>query len=276
MQRKRIFRDQLNNEVEINFPPKRIVSIVPSQTEFLFDIGLGNEVVGITRFCIHPKEKVANTTKVGGTKTVNIEAVRALKPDLIIGNKEENELENIEELRKEFPVWMNDISTAEQAYDMMARLGELCDRRTEASGIIDSIRTSFSKLETIGDNKTAAYLIWRKPYMVAASGTFIDSIMKLAGFKNAFAHATRYPEIELSELQAVSPDVIMLSSEPYSFKPMHIGEFAEACPDARIIIVDGELFSWYGSRLLHTADYITNELQQLLNNTTGDHHKQQA
>jgi ABC-type Fe3+-hydroxamate transport system substrate-binding protein len=273
---KRIFTDQLNNAVEINFPPERIVSIVPSQTEFLFDLGLKNEVVGITRFCIHPENTVANATRIGGTKTVNIEAVRALKPDLIIGNKEENELENIQELRKEFPVWMSDISTPEQAYEMMVKLGEICGRQAEANTIIDTIKTSFSKLDAIGKNRTAAYFIWRKPYMVAASGTFINSIMAMAGFKNAFAGRARYPEMELSDLQAVSPDIIMLSSEPYSFKPMHMAEFAEVCPQAKIIIVDGELFSWYGSRLQHTAGYLMNELRELLNNQSPDYHTQKA
>ena len=236
--------------------PRRIVSLVPSQTELLFDLGLEEEVVGITKFCVHPPEWFQRKKRVGGTKTVHLEKVAALRPDLIIGNKEENERAQIEALAGHFPVWISDIATFRDALDMILRVGALTGKATRAQALVAEITDAF---ETYRQQAVplgrAAYFIWRKPYMVAANGTFIHEMMGMAGFENVFADLERYPEISLDSLAAAQPDCILLSSEPYPFAEKHIAAFREACPAARIGIVDGEMFSWYGSRLRFVPDY---------------------
>lgn len=256
---KRSFTDQLNRHIEISFPPKRIISLVPSQTELLFDLGLDQEIVGLTKFCIHPIEKFAGRTKVGGTKKLNVDLIRSLKPDLIIGNKEENEQGQIEELMAEFPVWMSDIYTLEDAKQTIIQIGELVDRQPEASYLNFLIHAGFTDLQTLalqqGIDKTVAYLIWREPYMLAGKDTFIDDVLTLNGLRNVI-RLPRYPHLELTELQALKPDLIFLSSEPYPFKEKHMDEIRNAIPEAKVMLVDGEMFSWYGSRLVKAVQYL--------------------
>lgn len=259
--------DQLGNEIEVSFPPKRIISLVPSQTELLFDLGLKEEVVGVTRFCIHPQEKVNAKQKIGGTKQFNIEKIKSLQPDLIIGNKEENYQEGIEELRKHFPVWMSDIYTLEDSYNMMREVSRITNREAEGRRIIAEIRDSFINYNQETTNRkqqTAAYFIWRKPYMVAANNTFINHLLEIFGLKNVFENEARYPEINPEVLSALKPDFIFLSSEPYSFSERHFEEFNTFCPSAKVVLVDGEMFSWYGSRLRFAAKYFEELRGQLL------------
>ncbi len=261
-----IFTDQMQRRVEVaNWPPRRIVSIVPSQTELLFDLGLEQQVLGITKFCVRPEKWFREKQRVGGTKTLNLEKIAALKPDLIIGNKEENQQEQVEALARNFPVWMSDIATLPEALAMIRAVGHLCDRATLANTLAKAIESRFEKLRgAVPENApSAAYLIWRKPYMAAGSGTFIHEMLGWAGFKNAFGHKPRYPETSLYELAETKPQVILLSSEPYPFAEKHIAELAAACQKSRIVLVDGELFSWYGSRLLKAPEYFQN-LHKLL------------
>lgn len=250
------FTDHLNRNIEIPaWPPRRIVSLVPSQSELLADLGLENEVVGITKFCVHPRNWFETKARIGGTKTLNFEKIETLKPDLIIGNKEENEQAQIEQLAKKYPVWMSDVSTLKTAYDMIGRVGELVGKTAEAKNLIEKIQAEFAMHRVPSTVSRAAYFIWRKPYMVTGSGTFIDEMLRLAGFENVFSHKNRYPEISLEELEKAEPEVILLSSEPYPFSKKHFGPLQEICPRSRIQLVDGEMFSWYGSRLIHSAAY---------------------
>lgn len=252
------FTDQMGNEVEINFPPKRIISIVPSQTELLFELGLDQEIIGLTKFCIHPIEKFAERTKVGGTKKLNIDLIKNLKPDLIIGNKEENTQSDIEELSKHFPVWMSDIFTLDDAMKTITQIGELVDREPEAAYLNHLISAGFNDLKTLAlenqIDKKVAYLIWRKPYMVAGKNTFIDDILLTNGMTNVIHHE-RYPTITLEKLKYLNPQLILLSSEPYPFGDKHIEEIQAAIPNVEIKLVDGEMFSWYGSRLVKAVQY---------------------
>ena len=250
-----VFHDQLSNRIELHKPPQRIISLVPSQTELLYDLGLRDEVVGITRFCIHPAEWFHTKAKVGGTKQFNFDAIHALQPDLIIGNKEENYREGIEELQKHYPVWLSDIFNLQDALDMMLQIGAITDKSASAENLAASIAAKFKALPQLNAPLRVAYFIWRKPYMVAAANTFIDAMLRTIGFVNCFHHAARYPEISLQQLQQQKPDVIFLSSEPYAFRQHHFTEFQQACPDAKVMLVDGEMFSWYGSRLLQSPDY---------------------
>ncbi len=257
--------DQLGNKIKISFPPKRIISLVPSQTELLFDLGLDEEVVGITRFCIHPKEKVKSKATIGGTKNFDFKKIKSLQPDLIIGNKEENYEEGIIELKKHFPVWMSDIFTLEDSCKMMNEVARITYREKQGQEIIDEIKSSFSKLSTVNcQPSTVAYFIWRKPYMVAAKNTFIDFMLHVVGVKNVFKDLERYPEINPAQLAERKPDFIFLSSEPYSFSEKHFDEFKEFYPKAKVVLVDGEMFSWFGSRLKYAAKYFE-ELKQALN-----------
>ncbi|HEY0897791.1 MAG TPA: helical backbone metal receptor [Sphingobacteriaceae bacterium] len=260
------FTDQMGKRVVVPFPPKRIVSLVPSQTELLFDLGLEEAVVGITKFCIHPQDKFKSTAKVGGTKKLHLDKIRELMPDLIIGNKEENDQAQIEELMTEFPVWMSDIHTLDDAYGMMEGIGAVTGTTKEAQELIDSIKMAFADFQTSlkpGSQLRVAYFIWKDPYMVAGPNTFINEILQLGGWINAVSDS-RYPELSESAIKKLNPDLIFLSSEPYPFKDKHVAEFKEFCPDSKVLIVDGELFSWYGSRLRHTPQYLFS-LQQAVN-----------
>ncbi len=257
------YTDQIGNVIKLAKKPVRIVSIVPSQSEFLWDLGLRDELVGITKFCIHPNEMYRGVERVGGTKKLDIEKIRALKPDLIIGNKEENERPDIELLQKEFNVWMSDIYTFEDSFEMMTQLGIILDKEFEARKIVDAIRTSLTEIKDIFSKHTVAYFIWNQPYMLAAKNTFIDFVLNYVGLTNAFSHLERYPEVDEMMLKKISPEFCFLSSEPFPFKEEHISELIKSLPNSKIVIVDGEVFSWYGSRLLHLNAYIKDLKKQL-------------
>lgn len=263
-----IFVDQLNRKVILDQKPSRIISLVPSQTELLYDLGLGAEVVGITKFCVHPENWYRTKARIGGTKKINFESIAELKPDLIIGNKEENEQEQIEYLMKVYTVWMSDIQNLYQAFDMITRLGAVTEKENEAGFLKIETEYLFNKLasENILLNKTCAYFIWNKPYMVAGANTFINDMLKRCGLINVFQREPflRYPEIDATVLEKLSPQVILLSSEPYPFKEKHVSELKEICPEAKVMIVDGELFSWYGSRLKHAPAYFQEIISQLV------------
>ncbi|MBK9732898.1 MAG: ABC transporter substrate-binding protein [Chitinophagaceae bacterium] len=258
------FKDQLSRNISVVFPPQRIVSLVPSQTELLFDLGLNEEVVGITKFCVHPAHQFKTKSKVGGTKNINLEKIIALNPDLIIANKEENDELQIKELSARFPVWISDIKSLQDAFRMITAIGEMVNRSEAALRLIQNIDSAFAKADNLHPQFSAAYLIWRKPYMAAGSDTFINSMMELAGFKNVLAHQLRYPEINVMQLKSLQPQFVLLSSEPYPFSDKHVQELEKELPGTKVLLVDGELFSWYGSRLLKAADYfreIRNHLQ---------------
>lgn len=244
--------DQLGNTVTINFPPQRIVSLVPSQTELLADLGLNEEVVGVTKFCVHP-QSWKTKTRIGGTKIFHHDIIDRLVPDLIIGNKEENYRDGIEELRKKYPVWMSDIETLSDALSMIRAVGTLTGREKPANEMAEQIEQSFQYVRKFCSLRVL-YLIWRKPWMAAGSNTFIDNMLSTIGLVNA-VDSTRYPELDEITIRKIDPDVILLSSEPFPFKDKHQNELSLLCPRAKVIRVDGEMFSWYGSRLLRAPGY---------------------
>tara|TARA_B110000037_G_C17043739_1_gene474794 strand:- start:24 stop:833 length:810 start_codon:yes stop_codon:yes gene_type:complete len=259
------FKDQLKRTIEVNFLPKKIISLVPSQTELLYDLGLDVEIVGITQFCIHPKEKYKEKIKVGGTKNIKIDKIRALKPDLIIANKEENSKEDIEALAKEFPVWISDIYNLADSYKMITDIGELCNKESKAIEIVKQIRSDFKQMIKAKHSPSVAYIIWQKPMMSVNQNTFIHEMLLESGFHNVFKnYSDRYPEITAKELTEANPDYIFLSSEPYPFKENHLKEFGQKFPNSVIILVDGEMFSWYGSRLKKFGEYYNTKLYPLL------------
>lgn len=249
------FYDQLGNELVVDFPPRRIISLVPSQTELLHDLGLNEEVVGITKFCVHPSSWHSSKPKIGGTKTFLFDQIDALHPDLIIGNKEENYQEGIEALQARYPVWMSDIKNLDEALTMIRSVGELVGRKEKAEALANRITMQFRSLRPHPPRKVL-YLIWRKPWMAAGPDTFIHAMLEKLGFVNCLSQP-RYPELTPEQIRELNPELILLSSEPFPFKEKHIAEIQSLAPKAKVQLVDGEFFSWYGSRLALAPDYFS-------------------
>ena len=244
--------------------PTRIISLVPSQTELLYDLGLRDEVIGITKFCIHPDEWFRRKQRVGGTKNLKIDLIKSLNPDLILANKEENLKEEIEILQNDFNVYVSDISTINEALQMIEDIGKLVHCQQKSIEIVNGIKAEMmtqSRLEK-KDKIDSLYLIWQNPYMVAGNDTFIHDMMLEAGFNN-LVKQNRYPMMTLEEIKSINPTVIMLSSEPFPFADKHIIEWQMQLPNTKIILVDGELFSWYGSRMLKSFQYFRGLYEEL-------------
>lgn len=258
-----IFKDQINHEITLIKRPKRIISLVPSQTELLYDLGVIEEVVGITKFCVHPQSWYREKKRVGGTKNVNFDKVEALQPDLIIANKEENQKDQIEKLQQDYPVWTSDIATLEQSLDMISEIGKITNRKKNALKIIEEIKVAFQTLPLNQMGTTSVvYLIWKNPYMTVGADTFIHEMLLRCGLTN-IAKGLRYPIISEDELIEKQPDIILLSSEPYPFKERDLIELEKICPQSKILLVDGELFSWYGSRLKYAPTYFIDLINKI-------------
>ena len=254
-----IVKDQLNRTLSFSETPKRVISLVPSQTELLVDLGLIDSLVGITKFCVHPSNLRESKVIVGGTKTVHVDKIASLQPDLIICNKEENTKEIVAACEKIAPVWVSDIKDVAGNNEMILLLGEIFDAKVNAKNLVSQINKAQIQfnLDIAGrPAKRVAYLIWKNPYMAASKNTFIDYLLGVNGFNNILHFKEgRYPIIELTDLETT--DVILLSSEPYPFKDKDVLEIKNALGKP-VHLVDGEYFSWYGSRLLKAFSYFTN------------------
>ncbi|SFN24820.1 ABC-type Fe3+-hydroxamate transport system, substrate-binding protein [Chryseobacterium oleae] len=239
----------------------KVVSLVPSITEALFDLGLTeHEVIGRTKFCIHPENKVKNVAVIGGTKNIHIDKIKALQPDLILANKEENIKEQVEALMDDFKVIVTNVETIEDNYYLLKMLGNTFNKEERAQQFNLKIYDVLEQAKLDAPVK-AAYLIWKNPYMTIGSDTFIHKILAEIGFENIFKDQTRYPEIQMEDL--ADADVIMLSSEPFPFKEKHIEEMKAFYPDKKIMIVDGEAFSWYGTHIAKCGDYFKGLLAEI-------------
>jgi len=246
------FTDQLNRTVEIPENPQRIVSLVPSQTELLAYLGLRDRLVGVTKFCVHPNGLKREKTIIGGTKNFHFDKIDILKPDLIIGNKEENYQDGIKKLTQKYPVWMSDIYCLEDAFEMMLGVGEITGTEEKAATLVKQLQKDFGFVSQ--KKGTAVYLIWKDPLMAVGKNTFIEDMLLKAGFENLI-QKDRYPELSNEELMGLDPDYLLLSSEPFPFKKKNLEDLSLILPRSKIILVDGEMFSWYGSRLLGTKAY---------------------
>ena len=252
----------MGKSIELGSYPQRIISLVPSQTELLFYLGLGSNIVGRTKFCIHPTNKIKLVPEIGGTKTPRLNDIIALNPDLVIGNKEENEINSIHEIEKVIPVWMSDIKSVDDALEMIKGIGLLTNTSQRAELLIKRITEMLIQLDQLKEktkNKSCLYLIWKRPYMGAGAETFVNDMIKRCGFTNIIEYKDRYPQLELEEINKLSPDYIFLSSEPYPFKKKNVEELEYLIPGSKIKLVDGEMFSWYGNRMLKSIPYL-NEL----------------
>lgn len=251
------FKDQLQRPIVLNHTPERIVCLVPSITELLCDLGLVSSLVGVTKFCVHPHHIMTNVTVVGGTKQVHFDKIRDLKPDLIICNKEENTQDMIAELETIASVHISDINSVADCLELIDMYGTMFNCSNEANLLVSKItkgKTDFEDFIKTQPNREVAYFIWKDPWMVAANDTFVNYMLKLNSFKNAFENESRYPEISMD---TIYPEVefVFLSSEPFPFKDEHKSMLQPQFPNAKILLVDGEMFSWYGSRLLLAFNY---------------------
>jgi ABC-type Fe3+-hydroxamate transport system substrate-binding protein len=251
----------------LHFIPQRIVSLVPSQTELLHYLGLHEETVGITKFCIHPKDWYNTKTRVGGTKNVNIQTIKKLQPHLIIANKEENVKEQMEELAKDFTVLVTDVNTINDALQMVQHIGKVTDKEKVSADLVTKIKNEFAKIILPQKTIPTAYLIWKDPYMTIGGDTFINDVLCKCGLQNIFQKKQRYPEIKIADLLIANCQLIFLSSEPYPFKQKHIDELQQQLPKTKIILVDGEMFSWYGSRMLLMPGYLNKLIESVRRET---------
>lgn len=248
-------KDQMGRDIALGAKPKRIVSLVPSQTQLLADLGLDKEVVGITKFCVHPRGWRRNKTVIGGTKDPKIDLIKSLNPDFIITNKEENNRKDIEQLIAVCPVYVSDVKTLDDNLSMIEDLGEICDTKKAASKLISDIKTAFTTLSPSPNNRPRVlYFIWKNPWMVAGNDTFIHQMLNACGMENVIDQG-RYPEIDEATIKALDPDYVFLSSEPFPFKAKHLQELHRLAPNAVIQLVNGEYFSWYGSMVKHSPAY---------------------
>lgn len=246
--------DQLNREVEVLHEVERIVSLVPSISELICDLGFENKLVGCTKFCVHPNKLHKRVPIIGGTKKVDVAKVEALKPNIIFANKEENTKEDVQALESLFPIWISDVKNLIDAADMIVKIGGLLGDQSRAEDVAVQIQDSYFPLSLNGNR--VIYLIWQGPMMSIGGDTFIHNVLETCGFENVLSGKERYPELSIDEIQELDPDLIFLSSEPFPFKDKHITQFQKDFPNAKTVLVDGEFFSWYGSRHLHVKQYL--------------------
>ena len=246
--------DDLNREIILDDVPRRIISLVPSLTELLFDLGLEDRIVGVTKFCIHPKQAKKICRSIGGTKKFDFSQIEELRPDLIIANKEENYKEGIERLCNDYKVYTSDIFDLDDAIRTITNIGLLTNTESKAKYYSSLIQQRFDDVKNKKEGNVI-YFIWQEPNMIAASNTFIDFVLRWVGYNNVASDLKRYPELMENHLISLNPDFVFLSSEPFPFKEKHIAYFNALFPNAEILLVDGEMFSWYGSRLQYAPDY---------------------
>lgn len=254
-----IYKDAIGNEFDNVEPYLRIVSLVPSQTEYLIQI-LNHQtqaaVVGRTKFCIHPTEIVKDIQIVGGTKQIDVVIIKELHPDLIILNKEENTQEIYKSLENICPIYVSEIKTINDAFAWMKDIAGILNVSNIGEDIIQRIESEKAEYES--NNYSCikvAYLIWKDPYMTIGGDTFISQMLSSAGFENVFDDLERYPEVNIDTLEDAQLDILFLSSEPFPFKQKHVEQMKEN--GLKSLVVDGELFSWYGSRMINSWKYFS-------------------
>ncbi len=255
--------DDLGREIEFNFPPERIISLVPSITELLFDLELDDKIVGVTKYCIKPD--IAQTkTVVGGTKNADLQIINDLKPDIIFAEKSENFRNNILKIAEDYPVYVFEVNSFDAALRMIRKIGKLTNTDAKSRIISDEIIRNFAENPVDFQGKTVFFPVWKKPYFTISGNTFINSMLEICNLKNIFAQKSKpYPKVTAEELKSACPDYIFLPSEPCTFTVDDVAEFLHLCPKAKIINVDGQMFAWYGSRMIYAAEYFVGLRSQL-------------
>jgi len=245
--------------VELARPPRRIVSLVPSTTETLCALGLADALVAVTVYCLEPRDVVRGKTRIGGEKNPDLERIRALAPDLVIANVEENVREHVDRLRGwSIPVWVTYPRTVAEGMQLIRDLGALTGAEARAAALLGEIEPLYERVRAAGARRpsvSAFYPIWRGPYMTINRDTYIHDMLEICGARNVFAdHPERYPTVTLDDVAARRPEVLLLPDEPFRFRHAHLADFAPygevpAVRDGRIHLVDGKPFSWHGPRI---------------------------
>jgi len=248
--------DALNSKISLLKPPERIVSLVPSVSYTLDYFGVDNQVVGITRFCKLPQSWRKKKTIIGGTKDIKIDRIKALQPDLIIANKEENNKEAVELLRDIAPVYVSDVFDFTTNNKFINDLGILLHKAEVSKKIIEGISLKLSYLQNTRKTYRSVYFIWQNPWMTVGGDTFIHQMMFYAGFANLYANQKRYPVTNIEELKDLKPEIVFLSSEPFPFKVKHQKILQSYLTDTSILLVEGEAFTWFGAYMLYGLDYL--------------------
>jgi ABC-type Fe3+-hydroxamate transport system substrate-binding protein len=247
------FVDATGRSLALDEPPERIVSLVPSLTEALFAFGLEEDIAGVTRFCVEPPEAAAKP-KVGGTKNVDVEAVLALDPDLVLANVEENTRDDVDALiAAGLPVFVTYPRTVAAAIAELRQLAEMTLCSEEAAPIIDGAARQLRHAEHANGFRHSLRTfcpIWRKPWMTIGPDTYIHDFLRVCGAENVYGSASdRYPTIELADVAERHPDIVLLPDEPYPFAQKHVREVIAKLGDVRIYLVDGKSLCWYGPRI---------------------------
>jgi ABC-type Fe3+-hydroxamate transport system substrate-binding protein len=244
--------------LELSATPRRIVSLIPSTTELLCALGLAEALVGVTVYCVEPRDVVRGKTRVGGEKDPDIAAIRTLAPDLVVANVEENRREDVDALRAAgIPVWVTFPRTVAEGLAMIGDLGEVTGARAPARALLDALEPLYERARSRAARRAPVsvfYPIWRRPWMTIGGDTYVHDLLATCGGANVFADHTRYPTVTLDEMAAKAPDIILLPDEPFRFRRAHLADFdaypaVPAVRGRRIHLVDGKLFSWHGPRL---------------------------
>jgi ABC-type Fe3+-hydroxamate transport system substrate-binding protein len=245
--------------LELLHPPRRIVSLIPSTTETLCALGLADALVGVTVYCVEPRDVVRTKKRIGGEKDPDLDAIRTLRPDLVIANVEENLREHVDALRASgIPVWVTFPRTVREAIRMIRELGEVTATRDRAGALADELDRLYDSVAAAVATRSPVsvfYAVWRGPYMTIGRDTYIHDMLRVCGGRNVFDdRVERYPVVTLDEVAARRPDVVLLPDEPFRFRRSHVGDFASytdvpAVRAGRIHLVDGKPFSWHGPRI---------------------------
>ncbi len=260
------YTDALNRSINLETPPSRIISLVPSITETLFTFGVGDNVVGITGFCTEPARQVASKAKVGGTKTLDIKSVLELKPDLVIANAEENRQEDIRQLLAAGQrVFVTFPRTVAAAIQMLRQLAQMTGSIEVADPILEDAEQALADARAANTGRTRLRVfcpIWRRPWMTVGPNTYMHDFIAACGGLNIFAERhERYPLSDLDEVARRAPEVVLFPDEPYPFTTKHISELAEyqyvpAVREQRIHLLEGKHLCWYGPRIAGSLRYV--------------------
>jgi ABC-type Fe3+-hydroxamate transport system substrate-binding protein len=234
-------RDLFGRTFDFATPPRRVVSLVPSLTETLFDLGAGDDVAGITGFCIFPAD--LDRPRVGGTKNPRIDAIRALAPDLVYVNLEENLERHAKAIEEFAPVFVTEPKTVDDVASLITSLGAIHHRDDRAR----ELTTALAKERVRVTPFTFAVPIWKKPWMWCGGDTYVSNLIESIGGTNVLREQTRYPSLDLEQVLALHPDVIFLPDEPYEFKTADAAEIR----GPRVVgPFPGHLFTWHGTRTI--------------------------
>lgn len=245
--------------------PRRIVSLVPSLTEALFALGLGERLVGVTEWCVHPAEAVARVPKVGGTKDTDVAAVVALAPDLVIANHEENTRRTVEALRAAgLRVWLTYPRSVREGAALLAELADLGATPEARARVVAPVEAALAAAERAAPARPARVFcpVWRDPWMSVGADTYAHDLLAVCGGANVFGGRPerRYPRVSLAEVEAAAPEVVLLPDEPYRFGVADAEELAAldlpAARAGRIHLVDGTLLFWYGPRIARALEVV--------------------